>query len=104
LIVGGAGGVGSILIQLARRLTGLTVLATASRPETQAWCHDLGADEVIDHSKPLAPQLQAIGIPQVEYVASLTATDDHYLSLVDVLAPQGNSASSTIPSPWTLCR
>ncbi len=100
LIVGGAGGVGSILIQLARRLTGLTVIATASRPETQAWCRDLGADEVFDHSKSLAPQLQAIGIPQVEYVASLTATDDHYLSLVDVLAPQGKFG--IIDDPKTL--
>lgn len=89
LIVGGAGGVGSILIQLARRLTGLTVIATASRPETRQWCLDLGAHHVVDHSKPLAEQLQAIGIPEVEYIASLTATAVHYPSLVKVLTPQG---------------
>src|SRR6201987_3100160 len=53
LITGGAGGVGSILIQFARRLTGLTVVATATRPESQKWCHDLGAHAVIDHPKPM---------------------------------------------------
>jgi zinc-binding alcohol dehydrogenase family protein len=74
LIVGGAGGVGSILIQLARRLTGLTAIATASRPETQQWCRDLGAHHVIDHTQPFAEQLKAIGIPEVEYIASLTGT------------------------------
>ncbi|AEU35204.1 zinc-binding alcohol dehydrogenase family protein [Granulicella mallensis] len=89
LIVGGAGGVGSILIQLARKLTGLTVIATASRPETQQWCLDLGAHHVIDHSKSLAEQLRALGAPEVEYIASLTATEMHYPALVEVLAPQG---------------
>ena len=89
LIVGGAGGVGSILIQLARKLTGLTVVATASRPETQQWCLNLGAHHVIDHTKPLAEQLRAIGIPEVEYITSLTATDTHFPALVEVLAPQG---------------
>ena len=62
LIVGGAGGVGSIAIQLARTLTKLTVIATASRPETQAWCKELGAHHVIDHSKPMAEQLKATAI------------------------------------------
>lgn len=89
LIVGGAGGVGSILIQLARKLTGLTVVATASRPETQQWCLDLGAHHVIDHTKPLAEQLRAIGIPEVEYITSLTATDTHFPALAEILAPQG---------------
>jgi zinc-binding alcohol dehydrogenase family protein len=89
LIVGGAGGVGSILIQLARRLTGLTVIATASRPETKQWCLDLGAHHVIDHAKPMGEQLRAIGIPSIEFIASLTATDAHYASLVEILAPQG---------------
>ena len=89
LIVGGAGGVGSILIQIARKLTGLTVIATASRPETQQWCLSLGAHHVIDHTRPLAEQLRAIGTPEVEYITSLTATDTHFPALVDVLAPQG---------------
>jgi NADPH2:quinone reductase len=89
LIIGGAGGVGSILIQLARRLTGLTVIATASRPETREWCLSLGAHHVIDHSKPFLPQLQALGIPHVEKIASLTHTSDHFDGIVDVVAPQG---------------
>ena len=100
LIIGGAGGVGSILIQLARKLTGLTVIATASRPETQKWCEDLGAHFVIDHSQPFGPQLSAIGIPEVEYIASLTATDMHYPGFVEVLAPQGHVA--VIDDPKTL--
>jgi NADPH:quinone reductase len=89
LIIGGAGGVGSILIQLARKLTGLTVIATASRPETRQWCLDLGAHHVIDHAKPLPEQIRAMGIAEVELIASLTATDMHYAALVEVLAPQG---------------
>ena len=100
LVIGGAGGVGSILIQLARKLTGLTVIATASRPETQKWCRDLGAHFVIDHSKPFGPQLGAIGIPEVEYIASLTATEIHYPGFVEVLAPQGHVA--VIDDPKTL--
>jgi zinc-binding alcohol dehydrogenase family protein len=100
LIVGGAGGVGSILIQLARRLTGLTAIATASRPETQQWCRDLGAHHVIDHTQPFAEQLKAIGIPEVEYIASLTGTDGHYANLVQVLAPQGSFG--LIDDPKTL--
>jgi zinc-binding alcohol dehydrogenase family protein len=75
LIMGGAGGVGSILIQLARRLTGLTVVATASRPETIKWCQDLGAHAVIDHSKPLKEQIDALKLPPVSLVASLTGTN-----------------------------
>ena len=89
LIVGGAGGVGSILIQLARKLTSLIVIATASRPETQQWCRDLGAHHVIDHTKTFAEQLAALGSPEVEFIASLTATATHYPALVAVLAPQG---------------
>lgn len=69
LIINGAGGVGSILIQVARRLTGLTVIATASRPETIAWVKDMGAHYVIDHRRPVDDGLKAIGIPQVQYVA-----------------------------------
>src|ERR1700726_249116 len=89
LVIGGAGGVGSILIQLARQLTGLTVIATASRPETQAWCIELGAHHVIDHAKPFTEQLSPIGFSRVNLIASLTATDQHYPAVVDVLAPQG---------------
>ncbi|HXP95840.1 MAG TPA: zinc-binding alcohol dehydrogenase family protein, partial [Telmatospirillum sp.] len=77
MIVNGAGGVGSILIQLARRLTGLTVVATASRPETIAWVKDMGAHHVIDHRRPLDEGLKDIGIGEVRYVASLAGTQAH---------------------------
>jgi len=100
LIIGGAGGVGSMLIQIARRLTDLKVIATASRPETRAWCLDLGAHHVIDHTKPFGPQLAAIGAPEVENVASLTATDVHFADIVSVTAPQG--AIAVIDDPATL--
>ena len=89
LVIGAAGGVGSILLQLARRLTGLTIVGTASRPETQAWVQQLGAHHVIDHSQPLAPQLQRVGLPQVDYVASLTHTGDYLAQIQEVIAPQG---------------
>ncbi|MFJ4388744.1 zinc-binding alcohol dehydrogenase family protein [Pseudomonas soli] len=92
LIVGAGGGVGSILTQLARQLTNLTVIGTASRPETQAWVRQLGAHQVIDHNQPLAPQLDAVGIGQVDLVISLTHTDRHFAQLVEVLRPQGRLA------------
>ena len=92
LIVGGAGGVGSVLTQITRRLTKLTVIATASRPETQAWCADMGAHHVIDHRQPLADELRRIGHAQVNLVASLTATEQHYAVLVEALVPQGKLA------------
>ena len=89
LIVGGAGGVGSILIQLARRLTGLTVLATASRPESQKWCFELGAHAVVDHAKAIKQQIEGPGFPPVALIASLTNTDQHYKALAELIAPQG---------------
>jgi zinc-binding alcohol dehydrogenase family protein len=89
LIIGGAGGVGSILIQLARQLTGLTVVATASRPETREWVRALGAHHVIDHTQPMPEQLRGLGIDEVEYVASLTHTDKHLVDIAEMLAPQG---------------
>jgi zinc-binding alcohol dehydrogenase family protein len=99
LIINGAGGVGSILTQIARRLTGLTVIATASRPETTAWCKAMGAHHVIDHHRPLNEGLNAIGIPQVRYVAGLTASDKHQKAIVEVLAPEG--ALAMIDDPET---
>lgn len=92
LIVGAAGGVGSILTQLASRLTALKVIGTASRPETQEWTKALGADLVIDHSQPLSEALKAAGHPQVTHVASLTQTDHHLDQLVEALQPQGKLA------------
>jgi NADPH2:quinone reductase len=89
LIIGGAGGVGSILIQLARRLTGLTVVATASRAESQKWCLDLGAHGVVDHSRPMKEQIEKLKFSPVTLVASLTNTDQHYKALAELMAPQG---------------
>ena len=89
LITGGAGGVGSILIQLARRLTGLTVVATAARPESQQWCRDLGAHAVIDHSQPMKEQIEKLKGPPVGLVASLTFTEQHYQAIAEFMAPQG---------------
>jgi len=89
LIVGGAGGVGSILIQLARQMTQLQVIATASRDETRKWCLDLGAHAVVDHSGPLGAAIKAAGVEQVDYVASLTQTTQHFEQLVEILKPQG---------------
>ncbi len=88
LISGAAGGVGSILIQLARKLTSLTVVATASRDETRDWVKKMGAHHVIDHSQDLAPQYEALGLDKVDYVASLTHTQDHIAALTDLMKPQ----------------
>ena len=92
LVVGAAGGVGSILVQLASRLTQLTVIGTASRPETQAWVKQLGAQHVIDHTESLPLQLQALKLDAVDYVISLTHTDTYLPQLVEVLRPQGKLA------------
>lgn len=89
LIIGAAGGVGSILTQLASKLTKLRVIGTASRPETADWVRTFGADHVIDHTHPLSEELAKIDIQQVDYVASLTHTDSHYDEIVKILAPQG---------------
>ena len=89
LVVGAAGGVGSILVQLAARLTGLKVIGTASRAETADWVRALGAHEVIDHARPIGEELRRIGVAQVPCIASLTHTDTHYAHLVEALAPQG---------------
>lgn len=92
LIVGAAGGVGSILTQLASKLTRMTVIGTASRPESQQWVRNAGAHHVIDHRQPLTEELARIGIPAVTHVASLNNTDEHYLELIAALEPQGKLA------------
>lgn len=102
LIVGAAGGVGSILTQIARQLTGLTVIGTASREETREWLLKLGAHHVIDHSQPLSAELKRIGIPQVSMVASLTHTDTHINEIVESLAPQGKLALIDDPAPFDI--
>lgn len=98
LIVGGAGGVGSILIQLARALTGLTVVATASRPESREWCLTLGAHHVIDHRADMGEALAALGLAP-RYVAALTATDRHFPAYPALMAPQGKIGLIDDPDP-----
>jgi NADPH2:quinone reductase len=89
LIIGGAGGVGSIAIQLARR-AGFTVIATASRDETAAWCRTIGAQHVINHREPLAPQLKALGFAHVDAVANLANSERYWEAVGEILAPQGH--------------
>ncbi len=90
LIVGGAGGVGSIAIQLARMLTELTVMATASRPETMDWAMRLGARHVINHSQPLQPQLSTLGHPAVDIVTAFAGSQAHAAAIADIIAPEGH--------------
>jgi len=89
LVIGGAGGVGSITIQLLRALTDLTIIATASRPETQDWVRECGADHVIDHRQSIAPQVEALGLGAPGFVFSITQTDKHLADIVELIAPQG---------------
>ena len=88
LVINGAGGVGSAVIPLARS-AGLRVVATASRPETVAWCKSLGADEVINHREPLRPQAEALGISEFPYIANLYDTEAYWETTADLLAPLG---------------
>ncbi len=89
LITAGAGGVGSMAIQLARRLTGAKVVATASRPESRAQAERLGAHVVIDHREPLAKAMQGAGLRWAERIFSVSNTFDHFSELAKIVAPQG---------------
>jgi NADPH:quinone reductase len=89
LIIGGAGGVGSIAIQIARALTDLTVIATASRAETVAWVKEMGAHHIIDHTLPLAEQVTKLGLGAPAFVFSTTQTDRHLDEIATLIAPQG---------------
>jgi len=93
LIIGGAGGVGSIAIQLAKQLAKLNVIATASRPESQQWCLDRGADSVINHHQSLDDELLAIDKPLVDYILCLNSTDQHWSAMAKVIKPQGKICS-----------
>ncbi len=100
VVIGGAGGVGSMTIQLLRALTGLTVIATASRPETVEWVKKMGAHHVIDHRKPMAQQVKALGLGDPAFVFSTTHTDEYLADIVELIAPQGRIA--LIDDPKTL--
>lgn len=92
LIIGAAGGVGSIAVQLARQLTDLTVIASASRPETADWVRALGAHHVVDHAKPLATEVAALGAGRPAFVFSTTGTGGHLADIAELIAPQGRFA------------
>ncbi|HWM43525.1 MAG TPA: zinc-binding alcohol dehydrogenase family protein [Burkholderiales bacterium] len=107
LIISGAGGVGSIGIQLAK-LSNLTVIATASRPQSVAWAKELGADHVIDHRKPLPPQIAALGHKYVDYIANFSGDlDAHWEAMAELVAPQGALVAivgNTKPLPMDVVR
>jgi NADPH:quinone reductase len=92
LILGGAGGVGSIAIQLVRQLTDLTVIATASRPETVRWAKDMGAHHIVDHKKALAPQIAALGLGNPAFIFATAPVGDMVADLAALIAPQGRVA------------
>ncbi|OHV75683.1 zinc-binding alcohol dehydrogenase family protein [Rhizobium sp. LCM 4573] len=92
LIIGGAGGVGSIAIQLARELTDLTIIASGSRPETKDWIKSLGAHHIVDHKSPMAPQIAGLGIGAPPFVFSTTQTEQHVTDIIELIAPQGRFA------------
>jgi zinc-binding alcohol dehydrogenase family protein len=89
LLIGAAGGVGSIAIQLAKKLAGLRVVGTASRPESSRWAQELGADAVVDHTGDLAAQMQAHGIPEADYVFCLTDATPYFPRFAPIIRPQG---------------
>lgn len=91
LVIGGAGGVGSILIQLAKKLTGLEVIATASRSDTEEWVRKMGADHVVNHRNPLDEEMKVLGISP-RFVAALTNTDEHIAAIVELIKPRGHIA------------
>ena len=89
LVIGGAGGVGSMTIQILRALTDLTVIATASRPETIEWTKQLGAHHVVNHREPMAKQVAELGIGAPAYIFSTTETGGHLADIAELIAPQG---------------
>ncbi|MEO0416844.1 MAG: zinc-binding alcohol dehydrogenase family protein, partial [Verrucomicrobiota bacterium] len=102
LIIGAAGGVGSIMIQLAKQLTNLTVIASASREETATWVNELGADHVVNHREPLHEELKKIDIHSVNYIAALTETETHLPAIIEAIAPQGKIAVIDDPSSFDI--
>ncbi|MEO0443781.1 MAG: zinc-binding alcohol dehydrogenase family protein [Pseudomonadota bacterium] len=92
LVIGAAGGVGSILLQIAKAVTGAMIIASASRQSSQQWVKKLGADHVVDHTKALEPQIEALGVGPITHVASLNNTDRYFETYINLLAPFGKIA------------
>ena len=101
LVIGGAGGVGSMAIQLAHH-AGFEVIATASREASIDWCRRMGAQHVIDHRQPLLPQLQALGVDEVQVALNLADTDHYWDELGQLLAPQGPVSYTHLTLPTIL--
>ncbi len=93
LVINGAGGVGSLVIQLAKTLSEMTVIGTASRPETIAWTKRMGADHVINHRGDLAAQIAELGFTHVDYIFCCYATEHHFPAMVKMIAPEGRIVS-----------
>lgn len=104
LVLGAAGGVGSILIQLAKKLTNLTVVATASRPDTIEWVKKMGADKVINHRNPLQPQITELGLHPPKYVIGLNGTEGHMEAIIDLIKPRGHIAIIDDPTSLDLTK
>lgn len=104
LVIGGAGGVGSIAIQLLRQLTGLTVIATASRPETELWVKDMGAHHVASHGRPLDEEMKRLGLEAPGFVFSTTETDKHFDAITALMAPQGRFCLIDDPPPLDIMK
>ncbi|MCL1067536.1 zinc-binding alcohol dehydrogenase family protein [Shewanella olleyana] len=100
LVIGAAGGVGSVMVQLIKQLTNLELIATASRPETVSWLEDLGADHIINHRNLLSDEFAAQSLAEVDYVVSLNNTEQHLVEIEKVIKPQGKFA--LIDDPKTL--
>ena len=104
LVIGAAGGVGSILVQLAKQLTNLTVVGTAARQQSVQWLTDLGVDYVLDHSQDLNQQRIDAELDEFDYVISLTHTDKHLDSIVEVIKPQGKLALIDDPASFDILK
>ncbi|MCM0595975.1 zinc-binding alcohol dehydrogenase family protein [Weissella uvarum] len=94
LIINGAGGVGSMAVQLAK-LAGLKVIATASRPDSQAWAQKMGADAIINHHEDLVPQVHELGLKYVDYILNLGNLDAHWDEIAELICPDGRIAATT---------
>lgn len=97
LIIGGAGGVGSIAIQLARQIPGLRIIASASRPESADWCKNLGADHIVSHQGDLISDVRALGMEYVDYIFCLNSTARHWPAMCELIKPQGTVCSIVEP-------
>ena len=104
LVIGASGGVGSILVQLARRLTGVIVIGTGSRPESRQWVLDNGAHHAVDHSRKLSEEVRKLGIRYCEFIIGVTHTGEHFDEIVELIAPQGAFALIDDPTPIDIRR